>query len=72
MNRERIIRSMAGGIALIGLFLGWGAEWNPLFIHEYWLWLVAFVGVNLFQSGFTGICPPDFFLKKLGVKGCGE
>ena len=72
MNRERIIRSMAGGIALIGLFLGWNAEWNPVFMHEYWLWLVAFVGVNLFQSGFTGICPPDFFLKKLGVKGCGE
>jgi hypothetical protein len=72
MNRERVIRSMAGLILLAGLFLGWSADWNPLFQHEYWLWLVAFVGVNLFQSGLTGFCPPDLLLRKLGVKGCCE
>ena len=59
-------------MALLGLFLGWKTAWNPLFVHEYWLWLVAFVGANLLQSGFTGICPPDAILRKLGVKGCGE
>ncbi|MCF8179676.1 MAG: DUF2892 domain-containing protein [Sulfuritalea sp.] len=32
-----------------------------------WLWFTAFVGANLFQSGFTKFCPLDIFLKKLGV-----
>ena len=31
------------------------------------LWFTAFVGANLFQSGFTGFCPMDSILKKLGV-----
>ena len=32
-----------------------------------WLALTAFVGFNLFQSGFTNFCPPSFLLKRLGV-----
>jgi hypothetical protein len=31
------------------------------------LWFTAFVGANLFQSGFTKFCPMDIILKKLGV-----
>ncbi|MBK9349933.1 MAG: DUF2892 domain-containing protein [Sulfuritalea sp.] len=30
--------------------------------------VLAFVGANLFQSGFTKFCPLDSILKKLGVK----
>jgi hypothetical protein len=33
-----------------------------------WLWFTAFVGANLFQSGFTKFCPLDMILKKLGAK----
>ena len=33
-----------------------------------WLWFTAFVGANLFQSGFTKFCPLDMILKKCGVK----
>ncbi len=33
-----------------------------------WLWFTAFVGANLFQSGFTKFCPLDTILKRLGVK----
>jgi hypothetical protein len=32
-----------------------------------WLWLTAFVGANLAQSGVTGFCPLAFMLKKAGV-----
>ena len=32
-----------------------------------WLWFTAFVGANLFQSGFTKFCPLDMILKRLGV-----
>lgn len=33
-----------------------------------WLWLTAFVGFNLFQSGFTGFCPLASILRKMGLK----
>ena len=36
--------------------------------HQYWFYFTAFVGFNMFQSAFTGFCPPAFLLKKLGVK----
>ena len=32
-----------------------------------WLWLTAFVGFNLFQSGFTGFCPLASILRKAGL-----
>jgi hypothetical protein len=32
------------------------------------LWLAVFVGANLFQSGFTGICPLASILRRLGVR----
>ena len=38
---------------------------GALFEH---LAVTVFVGVNLIQSAFTGICPAAYFLKKLGFK----
>ncbi|SCC93362.1 hypothetical protein THIX_30590 [Thiomonas sp. X19] len=37
-------------------------------LHPTWLWLTAFVGLNLFQMGFTGYCPPAKVFKALGFK----
>ncbi|MDP1681953.1 MAG: DUF2892 domain-containing protein [Burkholderiales bacterium] len=37
-----------------------------------WLWFTAFVGANLFQSGFSKFCPMDTILKKVGVKEAGS
>jgi len=34
-----------------------------------WYVFTAFVGLNLFQSGFTNWCPMTTFLRKLGVGG---
>ena len=31
------------------------------------LWFTAFIGLNLFQSGFTNRCPMMTILGKLGV-----
>ncbi len=33
-----------------------------------WLWLTFFVGLNVFQMGFTGFCPLVKVLKVLGLK----
>jgi hypothetical protein len=33
-----------------------------------WLWLTAFVGLNLLQSAFTNWCPGMMILRALGLK----
>ncbi len=66
MNRERIVRIVAGSFILLSLSLGVAA--SPIFQSTNWLWFTAFVGANLFQSGFTQFCPLEIFLKKLGIK----
>lgn len=66
MNAERIVRIVAGFFVLLSLSLG--VEGSPLFVSKNFLWLTVFVGLNLFQSGFTSICPLNNILAKLGVK----
>ncbi len=61
------IQSIAGLIILFSLILGVDCSGNPFFISSYFLFLTAFVGANLFQSGFTKFCPLAVILKKLGV-----
>ena len=48
-------------------FPGFGREGSPLFVSKWALAFTAFVGANLFQSGFTNFCPLGIILKKLGV-----
>ena len=66
MTTDRAIRIMAGAFVLISLALG--VEGSPLFVSKYFLWFTAFVGANLFQSGFTRICPAETIMVKLGMK----
>jgi hypothetical protein len=66
MNAERIVRIVAGFFVILSLSLG--AEASPIFVSHYFLFFTAFVGVNLFQSGFTRICPLNNVLAKCGVK----
>ena len=66
MTTERIVRIAAGFFILLSLSLG--VEASPLFQNVNWLWFTAFVGANLFQSGFTQFCPLEMILKKLGIK----
>ena len=66
MTTECIVRIVAGLFILLSLSLG--VESSPLFQNVNWLWFTAFVGANLFQSGFTQFCPLEMILKKLGVK----
>ena len=41
---------------------------SPIFHHTYWLYFTAFIGLNLFQSAFTGFCPLATIPKKMGKK----
>lgn len=60
MTVERLVRIIAGVFVLASLALG---TW----VNPNWYWFTAFVGANLFQSGFTNWCPMMSFLRKLGV-----
>jgi len=66
MTIERIVRIFAGTVILASLALG--VEASPLFLSRHWLWLTAFVGANLFQSGITRFCPLEIMLRRAGVK----
>ena len=65
MTVERYIRIFAGIFIIISLALG--VEGSPLFVSKWALAVTAFVGLNLFQFGFTKFCPLGIILKKLGV-----
>ena len=67
MNAERIVSIVAGFMIMLTLSLG--LEASPVFVSGYFLFFTAFVGFNLFQSGFTKFCPLNKILGKLGVKG---
>ena len=67
MNAERIVRIVAGFFVLLSLALG--VEASPVFVNHYFLFFTAFVGLNLFQSGFTQMCPLNSILSKIGIKG---
>jgi hypothetical protein len=65
MNVERLIRVFAGSFILVSLALG--IEGSPLFASKWFLAVTAFVGLNLFQFGFSNLCPLGMILKRLGV-----
>lgn len=61
MTVERCLRLAAGLFVLVSLALGY-------WVNPWWYLFTAFVGLNLFQSGFTNWCPLMTILKKLGVR----
>jgi len=69
MTVERLVRIFAGAFVLVSLALG--VEASPVFANQNFLWFTAFVGANLFQSGFTRLCPLEAILRKLGVRNDG-
>ena len=57
---DRWVFRIAGIVVLVSLALSQ--------LHSaHWLWLTAFVGANLLQASFTGLCPLAMILGRLGV-----
>lgn len=61
MSIDRVVFAFAGSMIILSLLLGYA-------VSPYWLLLAGFVGLNLFQSAFTGFCPLAILLKKLGFR----
>lgn len=66
MTVNQYIRIFAGAFILISLALS-HVNGQADLSQTTWLWFTAFVGVNLFQSGFSRFCPLEAILVKLGV-----
>ena len=64
MTIERAVRALAGSFVLASLALGW-------WVHPGFFLVTAFVGANLLQSSFTGICPAEAIFRRLGLQGGG-
>ncbi len=60
MYIDRWLRIIAGFFIMLSVALAHYHSPN-------WLWFIAFVGLNLFQSGFSNWCPMVTILAKLGV-----
>ncbi len=61
---DRAVMGFAGTVVLASVALAH-------FQSPQWLWLTAFVGANLLQSSFTGLCPLAKILKAMGLRtGC--
>jgi hypothetical protein len=60
MTIERALRLIGGGFVMLSLALGY-------WVSPWWYLFTAFVGLNLFQSGFTNWCPMVAILEKAGL-----
>lgn len=65
MTIERTVLAVAGLIVFVTTGLGH-------YYHVNFLFLTAFVGLNLLQSAFTGFCPLAMILKAFGMKSDSE
>lgn len=61
MTLERLLRLIAGALVIASVLLG-------VFAHPYFFGLALFVGLNLFQSGFTNWCPMMAVLRQAGFR----
>jgi hypothetical protein len=61
MSIERGVEAFAGFMVLLSVVL-------THFVHPLFVWLTVFVGANLFQQAFSGICPAAWVMRKLGMR----
>lgn len=60
MTLDRAVQAFAGVMVLVSVVL-------TQFVSP-WFWLMtAFIGLNLFQSAFTGFCPAAIVMRRLGI-----
>lgn len=61
ITADKGVRVVAGIILLISIGL---TVWQD----PNYIWLSVFVSINLVQSAFTGFCPVELLLRRLGME----
>ncbi len=57
---ERALYLFAGTMILVSVAL---THW----VHPSFIWFTVFIGANLIQNAFTGLCPATWVMRKLGM-----
>jgi hypothetical protein len=64
MSLDRAILAFAGAMVLLSVAL-------TVWVSPHFVWFTVFIGLNLLQSAFTGVCPAAAIFRRFGVKpGC--
>ena len=61
MTVQNAVFRLAGFLVLLGLALG-------LTVSPWFFIIVGFVGLNMFQTSFTGFCPAEKMFSKMGFR----
>ncbi len=61
MTVSQAVMAFAGFMVLLSVLL-------TVTVSPYFVWLTVFVGANLLQSAFTGLCPAAAIMRRLGFK----
>ena len=61
MTVSQAVMAFAGFMVLLSVAL-------TVWVHPLFIWLTVFVGANLLQSAFTGLCPAAAIFRKVGFK----
>ena len=61
MTLDRAVLAFAGAMVLLSVVL-------TVYVSPLWMWFTVFIGLNLLQSAFTGVCPAAAFFRWMGVK----
>lgn len=61
LSLEQALHVVAGFMVILSAVL-------TMTVSEHFVWFTVFIGANLFQMGFTKMCPMLTILRKLGFK----
>jgi Protein of unknown function (DUF2892) len=61
MTVNQAVTAFAGFMVLLSLALTY-------WVSPYFVWLTVFVGANLLQSAFTGVCPAASVFRAMGLR----
>ena len=60
MTVDQAVFAFAGVMVLLSVALAH-------LVSPWWLLLTAFVGANMLQAAFTGLCPAAMIFKRMGL-----
>ena len=61
MTVSQAVMAFAGFMVILSVLL-------TVYVSPLFIWLTVFVGANLFQTAFTGLCPAAWAFRKMGFK----
>ncbi len=61
MNIDRAVMAFAGFMVLLSVAL-------TVWVSPYFAWFTVFVGLNMLQAAFSGLCPAAWAFRKLGLR----